>query len=359
MTTELSSSIVHIRSKDAVNFPEGEDLRTHFEVILGTAITCFEDEFLQLEVASMEVPFSFYGTNTNNNILQMREFRVAPPFTWNTDLVIPQGNYNIDELIEQIEAQMNGATNLVATYTWSYDIISNKCTVATDIAGAVGTCSFLFNTGSEANNLATPDGRSIAKQIGWTGDSDITFDSGTAATGRTSNSRVDLITIHSLYLRSNIALGNTLTSRTGTNSSILVKVPIEVNPLEMIYFKNEAFGAGRNYLSDNSITNLIFRLSDQNGNTIDLGDEINFEFTLVFSVHKKRARSNKVRDRHIFAPSVEVDGDTPEVPMIAIHDTLSHPVLKQQKEEIDKINNIEGKGFDKTVNEYQKILNAV
>ena len=348
MTTELSSSIVHIRSKDAVNFPEGEVLRTHFEVILGTAITCFEDEFLQLEVASMEVPFSFYGTNTNNNILQIQEQGLAA-----VDITIPQGNYNIDELLADIETQMNAGTGIGATYTWTYDIITNKVTVATDSAQS---CIFLFNSGSEANNLASPFGRSIAKQIGWTGDFDITITNGNPQTG---NSRVDLITIHSLYLRSNIALGNTLTSRTGTNSSILVKVPIEVNPLEMIYFKNEAFGAGRNYLSDNSITNLIFRLSDQNGNTIDLGDEINFEFTLVFSVHKKRARSNKVRDRHIFAPSVEVDGDTPEVPMIAIHDTLSHPVLKQQKEEIDKINNIEGKGFDKTVNEYQKILNAV
>ena len=351
MTTELSSTIVHIRSKDAVNFPEGEDLRTHFEVILETPITCFVDEFLQLEVASMEVPFSFYGTNNNNNILQIQEQGLAA-----VDITIPQGNYNIDELIAEIETLMNAGTGIGATYTWTYDIITNRCRVS---SSSVSTCTFLFNTGSEANNLASPLGRSIAKQIGWTGDSDITFWLLTPAANRTSNTRVDLITIHSLYLRSNLALGNTLTSQTGTNSSILVKVPIEVNPLEMIYFKNEAFGAGRNYLSDNSITNLQFRLSDQNGNTIDLGDEINFEFTLVFSVHKKRVRSNKVRERHIFAPSVEVDGDTPEVPMVAIHDTLSHPVLKQQKEEIDKINNIEEKGFDKTINEYQKILNAV
>jgi len=140
----------------------------------------------------------------------------------------------------------------------------------------------------------------------------------------------------------------------------LVKVPIEVNPLEMIYFSNESFGAGRNYLSDRSITNLIFRLSDQNGNTIDLGDEINFEFTLIFTVHKKRLRSNKVKERIQFSESVEVDEDkASDIPHVAVHDTLSHPVLKQQKEEIDKINNIEEKGFDKTLNDYQKILNTV
>ena len=121
MTTELSSTIVHIRSKDAVNFPEGEDLRTHFEIILGMPITCFEDEFLQLEVASMEVPFSFYGTNNNNNILQIRE--LGQP---DVNLTIPQGNYNIDELIEQIETQMNAGTAIGATYTWTYDIITNK-----------------------------------------------------------------------------------------------------------------------------------------------------------------------------------------------------------------------------------------
>mgnify|MGYP003133353847 CR=1 FL=1 len=349
MTTELSSTIVHIRSKDAVNFPEGEDLRTHFEIILGMPITCFEDEFLQLEVASMEVPFSFYGTNNNNNILQIRE--LGQP---DVNLTIPQGNYNIDELIEQIETQMNAGTAIGATYTWTYDIITNKVTVATDSAQS---CIFLFNSGSEANNLASPFGRSIAKQIGWTGDFDITITNGNPQTG---NSRVDLITIHSLYLRSNISLGNTLTSQTGTNSSILVKVPIEVNPLEMIYFSNESFGAGRNYLSDRSITNLIFRLSDQNGNTIDLGDEINFEFTLIFTVHKKRLRSNKVKERIQFSESVEVDEDkASDIPHVAVHDTLSHPVLKQQKEEIDKINNIEEKGFDKTLNDYQKILNTV
>jgi len=356
---DVSSFILHVRSKDADNYPSGEDLRTEFDLQLLTPVYCFDNEYMQLEVASMEVPFSFYGTNTNNNVLQVRESQTAPPFVWNTDLDIPQGNYSIEQLLSQITAQMNGATNLAATYSWTYDIITNKCTVATNIAAAVGTCTFLFNTGSEANNLATPNGRSIAKQLGWTGDSDILFDSATAALTRTSNSRVDLVTIHSLYLRSNLAVGNTIASDTGSNSTILCKVPIDVNPLEMIYFSNEAFGAAKNMLKERDIKYMSFRLTDQNNNTINLGDEINFEFTLIFTIYPLTYRQNIIRERIQFNKNVEVDEEEIEKPpRLVTHEILSHPLLNEHKEIINTQKE-KDEQFNQTLNEYQKTLSDI
>ena len=360
---DISTTILHVRSKDGDNFPDGEDIRTNFELVLNTPIQCLENESLVLSVASAEIPFTFYSTNSNNNFLQYTETVgvVSTVFSYQID----EGNYNVWELFDEIIAQMNARTVVAATYSYTYTTITNKATISTSANQVV----FNFNTGSESNNLATPNGRSIARQMGWNGDSDITL---VPATAVVSNSRVDLVTIHSLYIRTNISLGNTITSETKTNSSILVKIPIDTNYLNMIYFNDENYGSAKNYLSDKSLQRFVFTLTDQNGRRIDLGDEVNWEFTLNFNIiNSPPERVTPQRRRLLFNEEVSEDkfSDTASDKIdkgITTNTNVAEEYSKPVKtlEEIENEPRIvpvleQNAKIDETLDKYQKIINSL
>lgn len=220
------------------------------------------DELFKIILQSAQIPYTFSNTNDNNNYIDWKENEILK-----SPIQIPSGNYNILELITEIENQLNSNTSLGSNnYTLTYDQIKNKVSIFS--LSALNT-ELLFNSG--INKL-----KSINKQIGYTNDNDIIINN---LTSSVSDTFVDLIRIHSLFIRSNLSSNKTLDSESLTNTDILVNIPITSNPLEII---NYQYYEGMSYslIDNDNITEISIQLTDQNGNIINLGKKIDWELLL-------------------------------------------------------------------------------
>jgi len=266
-STILENNLIFIRSKDGI-FTYNEDLHTDFSIILKKNITKKEDELFKVILESAQIPYTFFNTNNNNNYIDWKENNILK-----TPIQIQSGNYNILELITEIQKQLNNNTSFSNdNYTLSYDQIKNKVTISS-LSSQI--TEFLFNSG---NNVL----KSISKQIGYTNDTDITINN---LLSSTSDSFVDLISIHSLFIRSNLSSNNTIESRSLTNSDILCNIPITSNPLEIINYQYYE-GMSYNILEGDIINEINISLTDQNGLIIDLGKKIDFEIVLNIQIIK-------------------------------------------------------------------------
>jgi len=274
--TIIENYVLHIRSKDALNngvFLSGNDLRTHFSINLKQKISKKEDELFKVILQSAQIPYTFYNTNENNNYIDWEENGVLK-----TPLQIAVGNYNILELINEIKTDMNTNSSFGAsTYDITYSGITNKITFTSTNANDT---KLLFKTG--VNTL-----KSIAKQIGYTLDNDITFNSGS---NTSSNSVVNLLSIHSLFIRSNVLSSlNILSSYSVnggiTNTDILTSIPITADPLSMIYYQYYE-GMDFSIVEDETISYMDFKMTDQNANLINLQPQINWEMVISIQIIK-------------------------------------------------------------------------
>tara|TARA_R110002020_G_scaffold174619_1_gene366114 strand:- start:1424 stop:2482 length:1059 start_codon:yes stop_codon:yes gene_type:complete len=312
--TILENYVYHIRSKDALTngvFLSGNDVRSHFGMTLKKKISKKEDELFRVIVQSAQIPYTFYNTNSNNNYIDWEENGVLK-----TPLQITQGNYNILELINEIKTDMNTNSSFGATtYDITYSGISNKITITSTNAN---NTKLLFNTGT--NKL-----KSIAKQIGFTNDSDITINNG--ANG-ISNSVVNLLSIHSLFIRSNVLSSlNILSSFSNsggmTNTDILTSIPITADPLSMIYYQ---YYEGMDYsiLEDSTISYMDFKLTDQNANIIDLQPQINWELVINIQV---------VKNPLFIIPKMNSDFNKPildDIPNQLVNQYNQNPLIKDE-----------------------------
>ena len=128
--------------------------------------------------------------------------------------------------------------------------------------------------------INTTETYSVRRNLGFTKHNDYTINH---TSNIVSDSRVNLVSIHSLYVQTNLSLGNTIISKTLTNSSVLAKIPINQNYNSMIFYSRVA-GQGLNWISNRQIQRLTLTLTDQDSNLIMLGDDIDWECTLQFDV---------------------------------------------------------------------------
>ena len=288
----LENNIIFINSKDAlVNglYLNNDEDRSSFGLYLKKKLSSEADELFKIIVQSCQIPFTFSLTNSNNNYIDWKENAILK-----TPIQLTEGNYNILEMMLEIETQMNAASSFSATnYTISYNGITNKLLI--ESASALDTI-LLFSTGT--NVL-----KSISTQIGFTSDNDITINSTTSGT---SDTVINLVTISSLFIRSNLSSLSTIDSLTTTNSDILINLPITVNPLEMISYQYTE-GYEYNLIEDNSIEYLTLSLTDSAGTAIDLKKNINWEIVLNIQIIKnpilKRKEININLAEQIEAPS--------------------------------------------------------
>lgn len=258
--TILDNNLIFVRSKDGIFV--NENIHTDFSIILKKSITKNEDELFKVILQSAQIPYTFRNTNENNNYIDYKENGVLK-----TAIQINSGNYNILELITEIQNQLNNNTIFASdNYKLTYNQIENKVNIS---SLSSQNTEFLFNSG--ANVL-----KSINKQLGYTNDNNILINN---LTSSTSDSYVDLIRIHSLFIRSNLSSNSSIDSESLTNTDILVNIPINTNPLSIIQYQYYE-GMSYNLINNDKITQINIRLTDQNGNLIDLGKQINFEFLL-------------------------------------------------------------------------------
>ncbi len=263
--TILQNNTLFIRSQDSDNLL---DNRSEFTITLQNSIKKKSNEIFKIIIQSVQIPYTFRNTNSNNNVLDWEENNVLK-----TPLVIKSGNYNILELTTEIQSLMNSnSTYGNDTYTLLYNQIENIVELKSTNAN---NTKLLFNSGNNKE-------RSIASQLGFTKENDIIFNSNLV---KVSDSYVNLITINSLFIRSNISGVNSYDSSTKQQSNILSVIPINTDPLGIITYQYYE-GVPYTLYDNDNIQNLNFSLTNQQGNIIELGNQINWSFVMSIQIIK-------------------------------------------------------------------------
>ena len=251
----LRTNILHIRSKETA---EIDNLNTNFSVTLKNAIAVNENEIVHVTLTSLELPYSFYNISSalNNNVL-VYENSIGVK----TTLTLLSQDYSITQLVNYLNAD----TGFSAVFTTSYNKQRMKIT--------------FINKDIEARFIYFSDSN-INKLIGWE-DTQIDIDVPVDLVGIESSGVINMASVHSLFIRSNLSTGNIQSSRNG-NSTILQKVSVDRNSGGIIYF-NQNDQQQVSVLNPQVISTIEIRITDQNDNTIDLNN-VNYEMSFLFEI---------------------------------------------------------------------------
>src|SRR5210317_1876709 len=262
----LRTTILHIRSKDATQITTG--LNSNFNVNLISAIECNEDEEIHAQLISAEIPNSMYNISSavNNNTIV---------YDTNQTFTFPEQNYDVKELLRVINADAS------FPFTVTHNKYTNKLTFTNETLA-----SHIINwTSSLANKL-----------LGYGEASDETVVSGGTTT---SPGMLDLATIHSIFIKSDLSSANVISTRAG-NSTTLQKISIDINSYGIVYLNQQDFRTV-SILQKPNISSITFTLTDQNNNLLDLND-INYEFSIQFMIYPIPVREEARRRRGEEAP---------------------------------------------------------
>ena len=253
----LRTTILHIRSKDATQITTG--LNSNFNVNLISAIECNEDEEIHAQLISAEIPNSMYNISSavNNNTIV---------YDTNQVFTFPEQNYDVKELLRVINADAS------FPFSVTHNKYTNKLTFTNETLA-----SHIINwTSSLANKL-----------LGYGEASDETVVSG----GTTSSlGMLDLATIHSIFIKSDLSSANVISTRAG-NSTTLQKISIDINSYGIVYLNQQDFRTV-SILQKPNISSITFQLTDQNNNLLDFND-INYEFSIQFMIFAKTRREGR------------------------------------------------------------------
>ena len=189
---------------------------------------------IYLSVVSCLIPFSFYNVNNSNNNLYY-SFDGSTMY----NLTIPIGNYNINDLVKYFKLNMSG-------FTTTYNQNSNKLTFSHSLN------NFMFMSNSTCLSI-----------LGFNDNTTV------ISTGLilTSINCVNVYNIKTIQVNSNLITYN-INKVQRNNYCILCSVPFSSQPFSLIEYINRT--NFRTNLFLNRIQKLKIRLTDDNGNLIDL-----------------------------------------------------------------------------------------
>ena len=203
----MNSDILYfnIRSKECQQITNNADLI----VSLPFSIDIADDEWLQIEVISAEIPLSFYNISS---ALQNNIFNYSKIPSGTVSLIIPNGNYTVDSIMSTI----NGLQN---DFTMSYSDVFNKFLIT--LKAPITAVMFVYSASDYTQQLF---GITASRQI-------------------TSSSFFDgvcnLASVHSILVRSSLNSGNSA-STSQSNNDIIQKISLDVNYGGMIIFNQNS-----------------------------------------------------------------------------------------------------------------------
>ena len=253
----IRTTILHIRSKDSNQIDPL--LNTVFSVQLASAIEATQYQEIHAQVISAEIPNSAYNISSavkNDTIV----------YNTTETLTLPPKNYNPTELLRVINDDSS------FPFTATRDRFTNKITFTNNTETGV-----VINWTSSLANKLLGFGEAPDQTV---------YDGGTT----TSPGMLDLATIHSIFIKSDLASGNVLSTRAG-QSTTLQKISIDVNGFGIIYLNQQDFRTV-SVLQTPNISYITFRLTDQNDNLLDLND-INYEFSIQFMIFDRPSNERR------------------------------------------------------------------
>lgn len=256
----LRTTILHIRSKDAIQLTNGYN--TNFRVNLSDPVYCNKGEEIRISVMSCEIPASYYNISSllSNNSLK---------YNSTSTLTFTNQDYSINQFINF----MNNDAGFSAIFTTTYDKQKNKLTITN---GTASTQTINFSTSNANREMGFDENKS-----------DVDIPAGGSIT---SDYVCNMATIHSIMIKSTSAGStNVISTRAGTSTTIQ-KISVDVNSNGIIYLNQQDFRQ-TTITQTPVIDEIVFRITDQNDNLIDLNN-VNFEFSMLFEIYKHRSRIN-------------------------------------------------------------------
>lgn len=307
----LRQYVVHIRSKDAEK--EGL-LNSHLFINLQEPITInSKTEQIHQIILSGEIPSSFYNVSAdvkNDTII----------YNTNSTFTLPNKNYDIHELIRVITADTN----------FPFSAVYDRFTMKITLTNTSGSTQVINWSNSNCN-----------KVLGW--DSTSVDESILSGATTTSPNVVDLATIHSLFVKSNVSSNMVFSTRKGFSQTIQ-KVSVDVNSGQIIYLNQN--DSRQHTVLNSNVDAMDIRITDQNDNLVNFND-INYELTIgffIYPIHNSNARRN-IDIKTIQTPRNELRPFTPTIQI-------------RENNEIDNIDN-ENVETDIEHQEKRKIIDAV
>lgn len=270
----IRTTLVHIRSKDCI--PLNGDKNSKFRFQLNEDIAVSENEEAHILVTSAELPYSFYNVSAsvNNDTLVYQK----SDNSFET-LQITNQSYSISQIVDEL----NNTASFSAVYTVTYNKQKMKITIANKL-GTTKTIKFGSST--------------LNKVIGW--DEEQTDIDIPGSSNITSSGVINMATIHSLLIHSNISTGNVISTRSMGTSTILQKVSVNYNSSFILYIDNSDFRQ-ITVTNQQSISQIELTITDQNRNEIDF-NSINLELSLQFSIFPRYRPIEQIQRRSIIQP---------------------------------------------------------
>lgn len=266
LTTDSTPSVlIHINSKDANQYIDPE-LTTGFSIVLDETIEAQDDEYMLLSLNSANIPYSWYSIDYKNKYLNITESQIDGSIPYNIQIVIPEANYNAYEFASTLQTLLNNATQHQIQYTITYDKKINKYNILIQ-----------KNNHKVVFNFSNSDSPYL--QFGFNKQSYTAIHN----TSLQSINSIQMFSVASLYIRTNLNNNNISTSTKGYNN-ILQKITIDSGPNSII-----------NHIPINSHDNLIFfksfstleiRLTDSENRLIDL-QGLHWELSILCKFVKK------------------------------------------------------------------------
>ena len=258
MTLDLSSIddsyLLFIRSREVTQITE--NFNSNMKVNLVAQIgrnNAFSDIHVQL--SSCEIPHSFYNFSSNLNNLHLNVNGAQ-------SLVLTEQHYDVFELCDFITA--DNTFKFSATFKPQQNKIILTNTNAT---------AYTINFGNDAS-------KNLAKALGF---KQIDVAMGVNESIISDNS-VNLNTIHSIFVHTDLSIANCLTTTTGNYANIIQKIPVNTTFNKVINYSPIQSSVFSSVLNVAEINSLEISLKDQNGNLIQF-NEASFELSLLFEIH--------------------------------------------------------------------------
>jgi hypothetical protein len=242
----MSESIqLYLNSKYADTKPNGDagDCIYYFPVI-----EIPDGHYIYLSLQNAVIPYSFYAINANDNILYYGIVGGSTNY-----LVVPPGNYNINQLITSLKTLMGVAYNI------TYNSIINKITIT--------------NT---TNDFIIYGNGSLNRTIGFS------TISNTYSNSKTLNSTncINMNQIRAINLEVNLPTYN-INIAQKQNQNILATIPVTVPPYSLIDYINQNNFRVNMYIG--KLDQLQIRLFDNNNNLLNLNG-LDYQLTLQIDI---------------------------------------------------------------------------
>ena len=339
-TETNASRVIYINSKDATSLLG--DSRSDFNFVLEEPIVIPDHHNILLSVYSAEIPYSFYNFRVGINCrldYAITAFGAQASYDANgkfqmggaplgQTLLIPEGNYNAVELAKLIRDGVGGGLEVLydsnkLKFSFRCTTKGNRITLALRNGLETGTPE---RPGEDMNEELGFDWFNIlgdpfvelngANQsfYGYTNATTDAFGNPIAGAGTDNNVEGPFTTspeyflysddvadltnsVRSLFLRTNLSTTSVLDSHIGGGfSNILTRVPIKVEPGQVINIDPVNGDVHKLLLKLKAITNISIRLTNQKNETINLnGLDFDISLKLEFIEDKVLRQPRNVR----------------------------------------------------------------